>query len=226
MSQDANQRFVRSAWVLLLVQLAAAVVAVGVTAWATFRVRPLLAEKERLEINVQERQKQLAELRRAQDKAQTEYSEAKHQLDAVRAELKGAREATPALIEGINAFHRKQYRLAITRYDEALRLNPGDAYIHNLKSYSQFKAGDLTGAIATMSKSLEIEPTYDWGYFDLARYQCASGGDSDAVATLRAALAKRDLSVKKLAPVFLAEDGEFRKLCAAVLPQMRALVDK
>jgi len=226
MSLDANQRFVRSAWVLLLFQLAAAAVAVGVTAWATFRVRPLLAEKKRLEVEVQERQKQLAVVRGAQEKAQTEYTEAKHQLDGVRAELKGAREATPALIEGINAFHRKQYQLAITRYDEALRLNPGDAYIYNLKSYSQFKAGDLTGAIATMSKSLEIDPTYDWGYFDLARYQCASGAGADAVATLRAALTKRELSVKKLAPVFLSEDGEFRRLCSGVLPQMRALLDK
>jgi hypothetical protein len=111
MSQDTNQRFVRSAWVLLLFQLAAAVVAVGVTAWATLRVRPLLAEKERLEVDVEERQKHVGELRRAQEKAQNEYSEAKHQLDAVRAELKGARDATPALIEGINAFHRKQYRV-------------------------------------------------------------------------------------------------------------------
>jgi tetratricopeptide (TPR) repeat protein len=224
MSQDANQRFVRSAWVLLLFQLAAAAVAVSVTAWATFRVRPLLVEKERLEAEVQERQKQVAELRRAEEKAQTDYAEAKHQLDTVRSELKGARAATPALIEGINAFHRKQYRLAIARYDEALRHNPGDAYIYNLKSYSQFKSGDLTGAIATISKSLEIEPTYDWGYFDLARYQCASGAGADAVATLRTALARRHLSVKKLAPVFLLEDGEFRRLCAEVLPQMRALV--
>jgi cytoskeletal protein RodZ len=120
LNQDANQRFVRSAWVLLLFQLAAAAVAVGVTAWATFRVRPLLAEKERLEIDVQQRQKQPAELRDAQEKVQTEYAETKRQLDGVRAELKGAREATPAVIEGINAFHRKEYGLAITRYDEAI----------------------------------------------------------------------------------------------------------
>lgn len=226
MSQDVNQRFVRTAWTLLVFQLAAAGVAVGVTAWATFQVRPLLVEKQRLEIDVQERQQQLAELRRAQEKAQTEYAETMQKLDVVKVQLKGAREATPVLIEGINAFHRKQYRVAITRYDEALRLNPGDAYIYNLKSYSQFKTGDLTGAIATMSQSLEIEPTYDWGYFDLARYQCASGAGADALATLRAALSKRRLSVKRLAPIFLTEDGEFRRLYARVLPQMRALMDE
>ncbi len=88
MSQDTNQRFVRSAWVLLLFQLAAAGVAVGVTAWATFRVRPLLAEKERLEINVQERQKQLAELRRAQDKAQATWWHPSRQLSQALLEMK------------------------------------------------------------------------------------------------------------------------------------------
>ncbi|HEY2292379.1 MAG TPA: hypothetical protein VGM86_16910 [Thermoanaerobaculia bacterium] len=226
MTQDTNSRFVRSAWVLLLFQLSAAAVAVGVTAWATFQVRPILAEKERLERKVLERQMKLADLSKEQAKARAELADLRQQLGGVRAELKGAREATPALIEGINAFHRKQYRLSVSRYDEALRLDPGDAYIYNLKSHSQFKSGDLVGAIGTMSKSLDLSPTYDWGYFDLARYQCAVGAASDAVETIRAALAKRGVAVRELAPVFLEEDGEFRRLCGSVLPQMRTLVDK
>ncbi|MEW8523993.1 MAG: hypothetical protein AB2552_13165 [Candidatus Thiodiazotropha endolucinida] len=226
MSKNINQRFVRSAWTLLFFQLTAAAVAVAVTAWATFRVQPLLAEKERLEVEVKERQEQVALLKSAQEKAETEYAEAKNQLNHVRSELKGAREATPALIEGIHAFHRKRYQLAITHYNEALRLNPGDAYIYNLKSYSQFKAGDLTGAISTMSRSLEMDPTYDWGYFDLARYQCAFGAGTDAVTTLRAALEMRQPFIKRLAPVFLSEDGEFQRLCAEVLNEMRSLVSK
>jgi tetratricopeptide (TPR) repeat protein len=226
MSQEANSRFVRSAWLLLLFQLGAAAIALGVTAWATFRVQPLLAQKEHLERAVQATQSQLGELEASATKAQAEFADAQRQLDGVRSELKRAREATPALIEGINAFHRRQYGLAVTRYDEALRLNPGDAYIYTLKSYSQFKSGNLAGAAATMSISLELSPTYDWGYFDLARYQCASGAGAAAVETLRAAIAKRGSSVKGLAPVFLTGDGEFRRLCSAVLPQMRALVEQ
>jgi tetratricopeptide (TPR) repeat protein len=225
MNQEANSRFVRSAWVLLLFQLAAAAVALSVTAWATFRVQPLLAKKERLETVVRAAQTRLRELDGRATKAQTDLAGVQRQLEGVRSELEGAREATPALIEAINAFHRRQYGLAITRYDEALRLNPGDPYIYNLKSYSQFKAGNLAGAVATMAKSLELEPTYDWGYFDLARYQCASGAGPAAVETLRAAIAKRGSSVKALARVFLVEDGEFRRVCASVLPQMRALVE-
>lgn len=224
MSQEVNSRFVRSAWALLLFQLAAAAVALGVTAWATFRVQPLLAKKERLETDVHVAQTKLRELSVRATKAQDELAVVQLQLEGVRSELTGAREATPALIEGINAFHRRQYRLAIARYDEALQLNPGDPYIYNLKSYSQFKAGYLIGAAATISKSLELEPAYDWGYFDLARYQCAMGAETAAVDTLRAAIARRGSSVKALAHVFFVDDGEFRRVCASVLPQMRALV--
>lgn len=224
MSLDANRRFVRSAWVLLLFQLGAAAVAVGVTAWATFQVRPLLAERERLELEVGERRAQLVALEEERERVRTESAALRRELDGLRAELKGAREATPALIEGINAFHRREYRLAVARYDEALRLNPGDAYIYNLKGYSEFKSGALTGAIATMKKSLDLVPSYDWGYFDLARYQCASGALAEAVDTVRSAVEKRAESVRALAPVFLDGDGEFRRLCARVLPQMRALV--
>lgn len=224
MSLDANRRFVRSAWILLLFQLGAAAVAVGVTAWAAFQVRPLLAEKERLQLEVSEGRAELVTLREEREKVRTESASLTRELDGLRAELKGARLATPALIEGINAFHRREYRLAVARYDDALRVNPGDAYIYNLKSYSEFKSGELGDAIATMKESLELVPSYDWGYFDLARYQCASGAVTEAVDTIRSAVEKRGESVRALAPVFLSGDGEFRRLCARVLPELRALV--
>lgn len=224
MSSDGNKRFVRSAWILLLFQLGAAAIAVGVTAWAAFQVRPLLVEKERLEKEVNKRHAELISLKEEQETVRTESARMRRELDGLRAELRGAREATPALIEGINAFHRKDYRLAVARYNEALRLNPGDVYIYNLKSYSEYKMGDLTGAVVSMKSSLEMVPSYDWGYFDLARYQCAAGKVTDAVNTIRAAVEKRGEPVKALAPVFLDGDGEFRRLCAHGLSQMRVFV--
>ncbi|HMW23599.1 MAG TPA: hypothetical protein PKC59_09210 [Burkholderiaceae bacterium] len=205
-------------------QLGAAAIAVGVTAWAAFQVRPLLVEKERLEKEVNKRHAELISLKEEQETVRTESARMRRELDGLRAELRGAREATPALIEGINAFHRKDYRLAVARYNEALRLNPGDVYIYNLKSYSEYKMGDLTGAVVSMKSSLEMVPSYDWGYFDLARYQCAAGKVTDAVNTIRAAVEKRGEPVKALAPVFLDGDGEFRRLCAHGLSQMRVFV--
>lgn len=220
---EPNRRFVRSAWLLLLVQLAAATVALGVTAWASLKVRPLIVERERLELAIRQGAVRLGDLRASEAKARREIADLAGQADALRAELKGAREATPVLIEAIDAFHRKEYKLAIARYGEALRLNPGDSYIYNLMSYSQFKAGDLEGAIKTLSQSLKVDPSYDWGYFDLARYQCAAGRSSEALETIQHAVDVRGVSIRKMTSFFLSEDGEFRRLCAGVLPQLRAL---
>jgi tetratricopeptide (TPR) repeat protein len=142
----------------------------------------------------------------------------------LRSELQGARAATPVLTEAINAYHQRQYAQAIVKYDEALRLNPGDAYIHNLKSYSQFKAGDATGAAQTLSRALQIDPTYDWGYFDLARYQCAAGAPRDALRTIADALEARGTPIRSAIGFFLSNDGEFSRLCRDIRADLRQLL--
>jgi Flp pilus assembly protein TadD len=222
-AEKSIRAFVRNAWVLLAFQLVAAAAALGVTAWATLEERPLLSERERLEKAIADSMVQLDDLRTQQDKARDEIAALEKQAAVVRAELKGARDATPVLTEAINAFHRKDYARAIAKYDEALKLNPGDPYVYNLKSYSQFKAGDVAGAIDTLSRSLEMDPSYEWGYFDLARYQCAAGSPDAAVHTIKSALEARGKSIRRATAFFLAKDGEFRHLCAPVIAELREL---
>lgn len=215
--------FVRSAWILLAFQLVAAALAVAVTGWATLQVRPLLAERERLTKQIGQAETRVAELAVAQETARLEVTSLQQRAARLRADLQGARDATPVLTAAIRAFHAKNYALAIVKYDEALRLDPGDAYIHNLKSYSQFKAQDYQGAIQTLSRALELDPTYDWGYFDLARYQCAAKLPQEALATISEALAQRGESVRKGLAFFLSEDGEFRSLCRDIRSELTAL---
>ena len=113
--------------------------------------------------------------------------------------MQGARASTPVLTDAIRAFHARDYARAIVKYDEALDLNPGDAYIHNLKSYSQYRAGDPGGAIVTLTRGLQLDPSYDWGYFDLARYQCAAGSPEAALETISRAEALRGVEQLGLA---------------------------
>jgi tetratricopeptide (TPR) repeat protein len=208
--------FVRNAWVLLVFQLIAAAGAVGITAWATLQVRPLLAQRDQLK-------REIADAMGRVETLSVQENALKESIKTLGDELKGARQATPVLTEAINAFHRKQYAEAITKYDEALRLNPGDAYIHNLKSYSQFKAGDLAGAARTLSRALQIDPTYDWGYFDLARYQCGAGSPDEALRTITGALKTRGDSVRRRIDFFLTKDGEFTTLCRDIRGDLRKL---
>jgi tetratricopeptide (TPR) repeat protein len=109
------------------------------------------------------------------------------------------------------------------KYDEAIALNPGDAYIQNLKSYSQFKMRDFNGAAQTLARALQLDPAYDWGYFDLARYQCAAGSSEAALATLTKAADARGDSIRSSINFFLSQDGEFRRLCAPIRKSLEAL---
>lgn len=222
-AEKSIRAFVRNAWVLLAFQLVAAAAALAVTAWATLQVRPLLAERERLEKAIADSRVQLDDLRARQERAREEIAALEKQAAVARAELQGARDATPVLTEAINAFHRKDYARAIAKYNQALKLNPGDPYIYNLKSYSQFRVGDVAGAIETLSRSLAMDPSYEWGYFDLARYQCAAGSPEAAMRTIRSALEVRGESIRRATAFFLAKDGEFRRLCAPVIAELQQL---
>jgi tetratricopeptide (TPR) repeat protein len=210
--------FVRNAWTLLVFQLAAAAVALAVTVWAAFQVRPLLEERDRLASSI-------AKLSEDEKQAREAVSVLESRAADLRRDLQGARDATPVLTDAITAFHRKEYAGAIVKYDEASKLNPGDPYIYNLKSYSQFKAGDFNGAIDTLTWALQMNPAYEWGYFDLARYYCAAGKPQTALAAIKAALGLRGEGIRSGIEFFLSKDGEFRRLCADISGDLRKLAE-
>ncbi len=222
-TEHSIRTFVRNAWVLLGFQLLAAAAALIVTAWATLQVRPLLAEREQLASEIASGKAQLEALRAEEERARTEIAALQAQAATARAELQGARAATPVLTAAIESFHRKDYAAAIAKYDQALELNPGDAYVYNLKSYSQYKAGDFDSAIDTLSRSLEMNPAFDWGYFDLARYQCAARAYDDALETIARALAVRGDPIRRAAAFFLANDSGFVRVCGPILAELRTL---
>jgi hypothetical protein len=74
-----------------------------------------------------------------------------------------------------------------------------------------------------MARALQLDPSYDWGYFDLARYQCAGGASQAALSTLRDAAQRRGNSIRDAATFFLTQDGEFRRLCADIRNDIAAL---
>lgn len=124
------------------------------------------------------------------------------------AEVSGLRQALNASRDAIAAFHAKDYATAISLYDTALAADPGNTYLKNLRAYALFKAGRIDEAIKSQSEALEQDPNYAWGFFDLARFQCASGNRAAAVKSLAIAQ-DMEARFKTLA----AQDGEFRRLC-------------
>jgi Flp pilus assembly protein TadD len=204
-------------------QLVAAAAAVAVTAWATIQVRPLLAQRERLSSEIAAARTRIEALDAEERNAQARIAKLQAQTTELTDSLEGARKATPILSSAINAFHRREYSQAVRHYNEALQFNPGDPYIYNLKSYSQFRGGDLDGAVQTLTRGLELDPTYDWGYLDLARYQCATGSPEAALATVKRALTSRGTTIRAAIRFFSNNDGEFRRLCASILKDLEVL---
>jgi tetratricopeptide (TPR) repeat protein len=133
------------------------------------------------------------------------------QIHELEAALSNSREAVQYVSQGINLYHAGNYGLAVNAYDEALRLDPNNPYVLDLKGYSLFKMKDLAGAISVLRESISGKREYAWGYFDLARAYCAEREYDLATQSLQEALRLRP-GLRQ----FMNGDGEFLRLCAPI----------
>jgi tetratricopeptide (TPR) repeat protein len=190
----------------LLMALGALVVAVAL--WVSYsQLRALQADVNSLTSEAARLEKQNADVR--QD------------AERMRGEIAGLREALAASRYAIEAFHQRDYSTAVSFYDQALRADPNNAYLLNLKAYSLFKLNRVSEAIEVQRQSLRADPEYAWGYFDLARFQCAAGRVDEARQASFFDEARRSianaLEKRPGLRAIMAKDGEFQKLCGPVL---------
>ena len=145
----------------------------------------------------------------------TEIQSYKNDLNSVRAELARVRLSLTAARAAINAFHAGRLTDAVSLYDEALRSDPDNAYIQNLRAYALFRLGRIDAAIDGQRKSLAIDPSYAWGYFDLARFLCAAS--PPRMEDARAA-ANKAIELRPDMRAIMQGDGEFQRICQHRLP--------
>ena len=155
---------------------------------------------------VQRAQARLALLR-------TEALSLRARNDSLRSQIGGLREALGASRAAITAFHQGDYATAVALYDRAIKKDSGNAYLLNLRAYALFKQHRLEDALASELLSVKADSTYAWGYFDLARFQCAMGRRPDA----RLAIARARVLDTSIATI-MRMDGEFRNLCGDLVP--------
>jgi tetratricopeptide (TPR) repeat protein len=136
------------------------------------------------------------------------------ELQARRVQIEGLRCALQSSRSAIEAFHQRDYRTAVDLYDDALACDPDNAYLLNLKAYSLFRLGRLTDAVAEQRKSIAVDQSFAWGYFDLARFLCATGDFDGAKTTINEAIRLRP----GLAQI-MRNDGEFQRLCRGNVPR-------
>lgn len=130
------------------------------------------------------------------------------QLSRSRAALSSARAA-------INAFHSGNLEEALQLYNEALSSDPDNAYLQNLRAYTLFRLRRTDEAIEGEKRSVEIDPNYAWGYFDLARFLCAA--DPPEMDAAKDAARKAIQLRPDLEPT-MRSDGEFQRVCRHQIP--------
>ena len=210
--------FVRGAWILLLVQLAVALLVFGALSYASVQLNRILGETAVMQDN-------LKNLR-------TERKSLQQSIDQLKQSLQNAHDATPIVRSAINSFHNRRYAEAVDQYQEALRLDPDNHWVRDLMSYSQYMAGRaaLTAgqvetsarrfedAVASVRQVLREVPDYIGGHVELAIYECARDQPDAALAAYDAALA-RSQDAKE---AFASRLGEIPQRCAALRSRLRA----
>lgn len=143
--------------------------------------------------------------------AQAELARVQDEVTRAETALNTTRQAAANL--GIVLFHQGNYQAAIRAYDSALSVDPGNAYLLNLKGYAYFKLKEYASSIATLQLAAKTAPSYGHSYFDLARAQCAANDFVNARTTAKQAI---DHGMKDE----MAADGEFIRLCRPLLKEL------
>lgn len=184
-----------------LVSLCGFLVVVGAIGYAMVSLARVEKEREQKAREVQALTEQVASSTRA--------------LDSVRAQLTIARASLAAARAAINAFHSGRLEDAVSLYDEALAADPDNAYLQNLRAYALFKLKRIDAAIDGQKRSLAADPSYAWGYFDMARFLCAATPPRLDAAREEA---RKAIGLRPDMEAIMRSDGEFQTACKHQLP--------
>lgn len=136
--------------------------------------------------------------------AKIQLTKVNEEVKDVSQKLTNAREAVWYLTQGITSYHAGRYSDAIGFYDKAIKLDPENPVIFDLKGYSLFRNKEFGKAVLVLEKSIEIDPNYVWGYYDLALAYWANGEEEKAVRAVEKIL-EMDPTFKEI----IKKDGQF-----------------
>jgi len=166
-----------------------------------------------LELRGLERQRTALEEQQREMKA--DIQKYKSELDELHAALAKARGALMSARAAINAFHAGRLQDAVALYDEALSSDPDNAYLQNLRAYALFRLGRVDTALEGEQLSVAKDPSYAWGYFDLARFLCAASPPRIQEAK---DAARKAIELRPEMQALMQSDGEFQRVCTHRVP--------
>ncbi|MGH7739065.1 MAG: tetratricopeptide repeat protein [bacterium] len=85
-------------------------------------------------------------------------------------------------------YRHKDYAGAISEYRKVLRQDPNNCTAYGLMGYSLLRAGRVDEAVSCLGKSVQLDPQYTMGYYNLALAYWAQGKQNQAVEQVRLAI--------------------------------------
>lgn len=119
---------------------------------------------------------------------------------------------------GVDRARQGRWMEAIDFYEKALKQNPRDPVALNYLGYVLLGIGQTAAAIAKLEQSVENDPKYTWGYYNLSLAYFKANRDQDGIATVQRLLS--------LDPTFrgrIKDDEQFQPFLEAQ-PALRSLV--
>ena len=159
------------------------------------------------------------------------------QVGVLNARIAAFEASMPFIRDGIVAFHEGRRMMApdprrglaslqaaVANYEQALQLDPQNAYTLDLKSYAQYYVGlaarsadpgaaqaSIEAAAGTMREGLRLAPQSLNGYFQLAIYLCQLDRFDEAVAVYDDAISR--LGAETVTQEFSARESEIVRRC-------------
>lgn len=106
---------------------------------------------------------------------------------------------------------KKDFQSAVAEYDKALNISPDNVRALEYKGYALYRLGNYSGAIKTLEKAREIEPSRLNVIINLLKSYCASGSDDAANSVIEQS---RELLLRN--EEVLRNDGEFSRVCVDI----------
>jgi hypothetical protein len=109
--------------------------------------------------------------------------------------------------KGKDYYHQHKYKEAVDEYLKAYKLDPSNPELWELLGYSELKQGHIQNAVGDLEQSIERDPNFVMGHYNLALAYWAQGRKEDAVQQMQKVV-DLNLSMKKA----MEEDSQFKKL--------------
>ncbi|MFT6042313.1 MAG: tetratricopeptide (TPR) repeat protein [Gammaproteobacteria bacterium] len=146
----------------------------------------------------------------------------------------------PKVLEGSAAFKKRDWSKALAAFDQALVLDPRDAFSHYRRGMTLYQMDLIESAIKALRRSCELSPTHFESHYNLGSFLLANGsesiaqpyldraysigGDPRSLAAMREALYALDMTNDERLHAFAALDDQRKDAAGALWWAERSLL--